>query len=276
MSGRRTKRRTRFVLWLAGMLTLSGCSSVSPPVVQQLTDAARQEIHRRALGEFGHVSFFKPGIHETTSGAIKLAPLILEQMSESKRDATQLEADRIVWSYPSRAEIQGRDHEQRVYFWEQQRAASAVSYQGIRITLNPAGDPSIWEVLNDSKGAEIIWVSQSLEIAAAKEFGPALAGRLCSVERALSETPRVVVPHLVDDGPMPMGPILYIAEGGDIHVVACRCSAAPAQTLEAQGVYRLEEISPESAEQQLRSGPAAQSWFDPGRLETRLRLPKEF
>ena len=77
--------------------------------------------------------------------------------------------------------------------------------QGIRITLNSAGQPAIWEVLADGSGAELIFVSQSLEAAALAEFGKPLPGRRYAIERSVEEAPSVVVARVIDDGPMAHG-----------------------------------------------------------------------
>ena len=55
------------------------------------------------------------------------------------------------------------------------RAETALPLQGIRITLNSAGQPVIWEVLADSSRARLLFVSQNLEAAAVAEFGKTAA-----------------------------------------------------------------------------------------------------
>lgn len=270
---------------LLGVLSIQivfalGCSSVNRPVVP-VTDAVRQEIYRRALNEFERVTLFKPELSDTNSISLTMAPLIFQQAPGLGFTAQKQKAIRTVWFSSRQVAIRGREHRQLLYFWEQSRPAFfSVSFQGIRITLNASGEPAVWEILSDSSGAEIIWVSQALEMAAVKEFGTVLPGRLMSIERAISNTPCVAVASTVDDGPMPMGPILYLAESGDVHVVACRCAALQAQTLGEQAVYRLREISIDQAQAKLRQSSDAawnaSEWFDSGRLESRLRLPREF
>ena len=105
----------------------------------------------------------------------------------------------------------------------------ALPRQGIRITLDARSQPAAWEVLTDTSGLRLIFVSQSLEAAAAAEFGKPLQGRRYAIERDLGQAPGVVVPRVVDDGPVAMGPIVYLCEGTrNVSTVICRCM--PAQT----------------------------------------------
>ncbi|HLP78466.1 MAG TPA: hypothetical protein VK327_16295 [Candidatus Paceibacterota bacterium] len=247
----------------------------------RLTAAIRQEIYRRAGEELKEVDLLKPRFADEGSPALRLAPLILTKHSDSAGSTPESQEARVVWYLSTSQVIRGVEHQQWTYFWQRPRTAERDrSWQGVRITLNSAGDPAIWEVLNDSSGAELIWVVQSLEIAAAKEFGQALPGRVCSVEPAIADAGRVIVPDVVDDGPTPMGPILYTEPNGDVRAVACRCSATQAESLRKQGFYTLQATTAAVAKEKMGSGnrlhKGSAPWFSSGRLESSLRLPKTF
>lgn len=263
------------------LLDVTGCASAKRFPEPKLADAIRQGIYRRAGEEVKEVDLLKPQFADSGATALRLAPLILTQRRPATEPTEESRQVPTVWFYSIRQLIHGREHEQWTYFWRRPRAGKrAASFQGIRITLNSVGEPAIWEALNDSSGAELIWVAQSMEIAAAKEFGQALPGRICSIEPAISDAERVVVPEVVDDGPMPMGPIVYATAQGDIRGVACRCSATQAESLGAQGFYRLQEITSASARVKIGEGRVSANsiaeWFAPDRLESCLRLPKSF
>ena len=115
--------------------------------------------------------------------------------------------------------------------------------QGIRITLNSAGQPVIWEVLADSSGAELFFVSQNLEAAAMAEFGKPLPGRRYAIERSVEAAPDVVVARVIDDGPVAMGPIVYLSAGTRaVSTLICRCMPAQARKLLATSTYDLAAI----------------------------------
>lgn len=158
--------------------------------------------------------------------------------------------------------------------------------QGIRMTLNSAGQPVVWEVLDDSSGAELIFVSQGLESAAAAEFGKALPGRRYSSERSLAEAPKVVVARIIDDGPVPMGPIIYLTAGThDVSTLICRCMPSQAKRLRATRMYELAPLDSVSGRAAMAGAKAqwpGHAAFWPGAPaegdgpDGRLRLPGTF
>lgn len=260
-----------------GFLVTSGCQSVPSPVPTEITAETRQKIYARAAEELRNVVLFKPAPGGTNDGGTYLSPLLLQQGAETGvgRERSKIET---VWFHRGSLSIAGREHEQRSYYWKAPGKGRRI--QGIRITLGRTGAPGFWEVFQDKSGAEIIWVSQALEIEAADQFGNALPGRLCSVERALTDAPRLVVPNVVDDGPLPMGPIVYLSLDGNVPIVSCRCSSAHAQTLASQTNYTLREVDAGELRRHLveASVPVAEleAWFKPDRLTQRLRIPAGF
>jgi hypothetical protein len=158
-----------------------------------------------------------------------------------------------------------------------------LALQGIRITLNSAGQPMVWEVLADSSGADLIFVAQSLEAAALAEFGKALPARCYAIERSVEEAPNVVVARVIDDGPVAMGPFVYLsADTRVVSALICRCMPAQARKLLATGIYDLvpfQSGSTTSLIAQARALSNERTAFWPGgstgeeRLEKCLRLP---
>ena len=295
-----------------------GCVNVhpdQPPAAPPYT-----EIYRRETNVFANAEFFKPAETRTNELTFTLAPLILQQVDDTKetfflpdrfgtlsvsngtpvldrsRTAVYWEADTV--------QVSGKGHARFSYVWcyspdlhesvRAQRRHSAppgrtepgLPLQGIRITLNSAGQPVIWEVLADTSGAELIFVSQALEAAALAEFGKPLPGRRYALERSVEEAPKVIVARVIDDGPVAMGPIVYLSAGTrEVSTLICRCMPAQASKLLATRTYDLlpfQNGSTSSLLMQARASSKQRTAFwpteHPGeeRLEKRLRLPGAF
>ena len=161
-----------------------------------------------------------------------------------------------------------------------------MSRQGLRITLDSQDQPAIWEILADTSGRQLVFISQSLEAAAAAEFGKPLPGRRYSIERSLKEAPNVIVPRVIDDGPAATGPIIYLSEGNrNVSTLICRCMPAQAKRLVATRTFDLTPLDADAMNALLVVAGTASNgppvlW--PGdrrsenRLDKRLRLPASF
>lgn len=136
-----------------------------------------------------------------------------------------------------------RNHVRLTYVWERRgflpSDAQAIK-QGIRITLDRDGQPVVWEVLSDRPGLRQIYVARSLETRAAAVFGKPLPGRSFSVEPELSSFPDIVVPRVLEDGPLPMGPIVYLDSNGGVATVICRCMPGQATSVIGTSMYQLQ------------------------------------
>jgi hypothetical protein len=185
--------------------------------------------------------------------------------------------------------INERAHARVTYIWCYAPAPGGpggLGFQGIRLTLDLDGQPAIWEMLADSSGADLIFVSQSLEAAAARAFGKPLSGRHYSVERGSSEAPDVAVARVIDDGPVPMGPIVYLSKNPrDVSTLICRCMPAQAKDLAGTGIYDLLPLQSATNSfflAQARAGTRQPTAFWPEEktsddwLEKCLRLPGTF
>jgi len=254
---------------------LGGCLLPS----KTLSPGQREAIQARIAARFANTVLFKPAEAGATDPvAMLLAPLIIQEVADT--NASALWQDQFDWadSGPSiRSNLgatigDGRLHAQVSYSWTypsgEPPVNSARQQQGVRLTLNAVGEPVIWEVFADSSGADIIYVAQSLELAARAEFGPPLPGRKFSIERSLADSPQTVVANVIDDGPVPMGPVVYLRQGSrDVSALICRCMASQGGMLLGQTNYALQPIVPQDGRP--TTYPRAQ-------LEQRLRLPRSF
>lgn len=254
-------------------LLLVGCR----PPADKLSPDQRENLQSRVTNSFAYTALFKPGESESdASPALRLAPLIIQEVADT--NATALWQDQFggvagpwVRCEPDTLDLNGRPHERFAYSWTYASAGrSGRKAQGIRVTLNTAGEPVIWEVLQDSSGAEILYVAQSLELAARAEHGPPLPGRRFSIERSLADAPNTVVANVIDDGPTPMGPVVYLrAETREVSTVICRCMASQGGTLLGQTNYGF------GLELVVRPG-GTPGHFPRAQPEPHLRLPRSF
>lgn len=286
-----------FGLWLCFVTGALAGSELGP--------GERTEIYSRATNRFAEAFFYKPNKSTNTDFAFDLAPLLIQEAGAADKASREsfgaltlphrglsLDHSRpaIYWAVDS-AQISGGVHTRVTYMWCYAIDPSATNHaslplQGVRITFNSAGQPAVWEILGDTSGAELVFVSQSLERAAAAEFGQPLPGRRYSVERGVDKAPRVVVPRVIDDGPMPMGPIVYLrAASHDVSTLICRCMAAQVEKLLDTRAFELAEAEGREAKmllEEVRMRTPNHLAFWPGEAETDhrvercLRLPRTF
>jgi len=281
---------------------------------------AYSEFYQRATNEFACADYYKPVDTKTNEPSFALAPLIFQQVNSvqdlpllpdrfgtlSVSDgAPVLDQSRptIYWE-ANTVQVNGRAHARFSYVWcyssrpgelelwqrtntvPAGRAEAGLPLQGIRITLNSAGRPVIWEVLADRSGVKLFFVSQNLETAAVAEFGKPLPGRRYSIERGVEAAPDVIVARLIDDSQVPMGPIVYLsAETRQVITLTCRCMPAQARKLLVTDGYDLRpfrEVSTNALIMQARMMLQELAAFWPGDeasgrgLGACLRLPEVF
>jgi hypothetical protein len=285
------------------------CAWACTPLYAGAGDAASpfSGIYQRTTNEFAAACFLKPAEVKTNDLALTLAPLIMQEIAGAA--GSQPAPDRfgaltltngllaldgsrptIYWQADT-VRLKGREHVRYAYIWcysidPASQSESRHALQGIRMTLNAAGQPAIWEVLADDSGADVVYVSQSLETAALKEFGKPLPGRHHAIERGLEDAPRVVVARVIDDGPIAMGPFVYIsASKRVVSTLLCRCMPAQVRKIAATGNYDLVPFQSGigvSLLTQVKALSNERTTFWPADatgevpLEKRLRLPVAF
>jgi hypothetical protein len=263
------------------------------------------EIQRRATVSFQEGDFFKPVERDVEALTFRLAPLLIQEVQgqdganasaapfgtlvltngtavlDTSRPAIYFQTDGVL--------VHGKPRISFTYIWfykaeAERRRGGSISAQGVRLTLNSAGEPVVWEILAEPSGAELIFVSHSLEAAALAQFGKPLAGRRYAIERGTNETPGTVVARVIEDGPVPMGPIVYLrARTHMVSTLICRCMPTQAKKLRATGTYDLlpfPEAAPELV--RVREDIRGLASFWPGersgdkRVQTCLRVPAGF
>ncbi len=251
-------------------LSVAGCAPKRAP----LTSPQRSAIYERAGLYLTNVALLKPlEAGFTNTLAFKLAPLLIQELAESNAAPANL----VLYFEESAIAFNGRTHSQVTYHWTVPDTAASraggVASQSIRITLDSAGAPVIWEVLKDDSGGELFFVAQSLEAEARRAFGPPLPERRFAIERGLDTAPDAIVARVIEDGPVPMGPILHLqARRRNVSTLICRCMPTQAYNLLSTETYELRPVVDlESRPNFGRPGESAAA-----RLERCLRLPAAF
>jgi len=305
---------------LAGVFGVCAVGQVGFALGQLQAVSPYAGIYQRATNEFAEAVFYKPAESAAKDLSFSLAPLILQEAPAAKEPLSR--TDRFgTLSVSTGAPV--LDHSRPAIYWEADavqvngKALARFSYvwcyapdslepervqgmtnaaagpakpglplQGIRITLNSAGQPGIWEVLADSSRAKLFFVSQNLEAAAMAEFGKPLPGRRFAAERSEEAAPDVVVARVIDDNAVAAGPIVYLSAGTRaMSTLICRCMPAQAKKLLAASTYDLLPFHTASTNSLFRQGRLVlpeRAAFWPGedsdgtKLGASLRLPKAF
>lgn len=235
-----------FLLSLA--LLACGCSGLAPRQMAFPDEAIRS----RATNFFQAAALLKPLENAELGQAFQFAPLILQEISEDRPAITaaapiSFNSDAsAIYTESDTVTIRDRQHSRHTYVWfyglgPGKEVTGTARTQGVRITLDRHGKPAIWEVMSDSSGQRILYVSASLEARARAEFGATLPERQYAIERSILEQRRTVVARVLDDAGTPMGPIVYVSARPerDIAAVLCRCMPSQAGQLTSTLNYEL-------------------------------------
>ena len=245
--------------------------------------AARQRVYEQTETEFDHAEFWKP--RDSAGGAIAaMAPLIVQQViDDSNSDracprfgalvATAFGRARVdtrratVYFRACAAELGGAIREQIEYIWfyaspSVSNEPDATEFLILRVTLGKDGFPLVWEV-DDSAwrgntDPRILFVADSLEVLAMDTFGQPLPDRRFVIERSVANAPRTVVANVFEDGPIPMGPYVYLsAKPRRVTTLLCRCSPSQVHAFDENGYYDLRPLGDiEGSLERLTSGLA--------------------
>lgn len=163
--------------------------------------------------------------------------------SEGRRQAWPETGRPAVYWKRSFVLLGGSEYDQVVYVWWHRRRPDNRElgpHQGIRITLGTDGFPVAWEVLGLGDGVKRLFVSSTLEGAARDKFGGPLPGRSFAIERSVDNAPDAVVVRIIEDGPIPMGPYVYLAaDAHEVTTLLCRCSPSQVSRIVETDYYSL-------------------------------------
>lgn len=234
---------------------LAGCaaSTQQSSRVSSLSTAVRDsdryygQVHRH----FERAVLLKPRDGTVAGLRLDLAPLIVHEVPDGTQDVThaprfgaleESDGGRVgvntelptVYVEAGAMSVRGSSYDTMTYRWFYPIDApqgSVIVERGLRIILGADGFPIVYETasVDPAIGAQAdlrsLFVSASFELAAEAEYGPALAGRRFAAERSVEDAPHAMVLRALEDGPLPMGPFLYVAAPSRrIITMHCRCS----------------------------------------------------
>lgn len=249
-------------LYLPALLVIvapgSACRLNQNHVQPTVTIERKQALRARTLTEFSEAVFLKPHLDAVDEAMADLAPLIVEQAAKSqtretrhlfgaavtRRDGTlgvDVE-DRVVYVGTSLVRINRRDYRQVIFVWAYppEEATKAIHWRGIRATIGRDGFPLAWEILSSDTDERHLFIASSLEKKAVEAFGEPAQDRCFAIERPADEAPYTVVLRQIEDGPIPMGPYVYLADRThDVTTLLCRCSPGQIGRFVAERYYDL-------------------------------------
>lgn len=226
-------------------LALVSCARLQTP---QAVEAGPERIRARATNFFDRTILIKP---QSESPAAALEPLLMLEtdagtnailpgmVAPAEKGWIVSTTPPAVYTNAGTIVLKGQPHVRHAFVWfYPSKNHGTLKAQGVAITLDRAGLPMIWEVLQDSSGFSILYVGRSLETEAAAKYGPPQSGRSFAVERSLTEAGRSVVARVLDDGPVPMGPIVQVtAREQNVAAVICRCMPVQVRELVSTQTY---------------------------------------
>lgn len=202
-------------------------------------------LQARSERTFPRAVLILPDDARRDSAGFWMSPLILAETREEESDdfsrfyalATDHRAERevdqstapTVYFYQSETAIDGVAYEQTIHLWFYPAAndGEPAPFLGVRQILDKSGYGVLWESLSSEARDREFYVAESLEEAAAAQFGEPLADRRFSIEPVLADHPEVVVIRTVGEGPQPMGPYVYVDwSSPSISTLRCRCEPA--------------------------------------------------
>lgn len=275
--------------------------------------AIEESLRRRAETVFDKACFFKPLPDGLNRDDVALLPLIVQQAKKGPDGRWTCDAfgevstgadggARVDMSQPAvyffrgSLRIRGRVHDTLIYAWvyggEADGAHSSAGAEGgtgvrriqaVRVILGSDGFPAVWEVFHDSSGASPVYVSESVDQASAAEYGGVIAGRRFAVERGpdANAAGGAVLVRVLADGPVPMGPFVYVAAGSlDVSTLLCRCMPSQMEETIRDGGYVVRPLERLIDALGDEAGDLGEWMWDSvrggARIEDRLRLPAGF
>ena len=257
------------------LLIGANATTAQPPPAHDLANQLRQSATR----EFAYGIHLKPDANTLSARAREFVPLIVREVVA---DADMLQippyffggCDVRWFAFPhwlegrmsdwrrafvneSSVAISGTEHEQITFAWsmgktteghesadarETERQQQAIII-AVRITLGLDGFPVVWEILDSRIQYRVLYVSRSAEFLARKQFGDPLPQRQFAMERSVEEAPNVILVRALEDGPVPMGPYLYVDGTNRIVSVLCRCNPAQVDQFVKEDLYQVQPVT---------------------------------
>ncbi len=274
----RLLRVVGMIFSVAAILWAIGCLKPGPQTSTAAMGRPWHKLYEQTLTEFELATFYKPREGSMEGLEADLAPLIIQQVMDANAESVLVRDWKLepagfgavfideqgdihvdttqptVYVGTSIVTVHGIEYDQVLYIWwyapiPQNHGDARAEPQGVRMTLDSDGFPLVWEVVSlesissSEPGARALFVSSRLERAAADAFGPPLPGRRFAVERSVADATDTVVVRVIEDGPIPMGPFVYLsAHTHAATTVLCRCSSSQVERILEAPYYDLQPL----------------------------------
>jgi len=228
---------------------------------------AREAIYENAKRHFAQAIFYKPEPNEDNLPS-ELAPLIVQEvapdpqtheramkfgrLSLDQTNQIRIDVDDSTVYVDERSiTIRSRTYTERVfalYLRPKNGSVDAGTMLSIHTVLDADGFPLatlVWDIGFQEPRRKCgfkVFVSQQLEDRAQSRFGDPLEGCRHSIEKTCSTNCDPVVPTVFPTGPIPMGPYVYLDDGGYVTTILCRCSPSQMDDVSNTHNYRVAPI----------------------------------
>ncbi len=224
----------------------------------------RAQIRGRVEAVFETALYYKPLEDAAPADVFRLSPLIVQEVGSADDIPSALRPARLivapagrldrdtgrpaVYYGESAVELFGRPLRRLVFVWwlgsKSNDAAPTSGWRGYSMTLGDDGFPLVWEILGDAPGLCVLFVSQSLENAASAMTGEPTDAQRFAIEKGHAVgSSSIVVARVLEDGPVPMGPFVYLsAENAIITTLLCRCMPSQVRDFAENNAYELRPI----------------------------------
>ncbi len=244
----RSAHTYRFVATLLACVT-TGCANTRP--------IDHQHIYDRQTTRIPSANLFKPHDDANNHEWFDLAPLIVHdtEIADTRNQLVKIELapdgtiahdinTPTVYVHESTTELNRQTFRQITCVWfYTTNAPTHLTARAIRTTLDPDGFPVFWEFLNPDDTAHLIFVAQSIESAAQTANLPILKNRRHRVEPSITRHPNTIVPRILADGPIPMGPWVYLDRNHQPITLLCRCMPSQLDRVIADAYYHLRPVT---------------------------------
>ncbi len=297
------KRFTRGLVPLCAMVFMAGCATPQAKIESLATHLLDDSVYQRVQTTFDAATFLKPRDGSADSEMVQLAPLIVQQTGTNEAQlpdhhrfgavigtASRRDVDAAlptVYYFLSGATIAGLEYRQLNFTWWYPPTSTETQDpqpkpHGLRITLDHDGFPMVGEVLNATASKQretrrLIFISESLEREAQDAFGDPPSGRRHSIEQEMDRSPGVIVAGVFEDGPIPMGPFVYLsAKPHVVTALLCRCSPSQVDRFVETAYYDLRPLETLGSWgfDAFRSAGWEVASASPHSLESMLRWPR--
>lgn len=213
-----------------------------------------EQIYEEQYRGITSANVFKPRDNTDHPQWFDLAPLIVHETESTDlkgylpriNDDGTVSTDNnpTVYVHESTATLKNQSHQTITYVWFYTAPPTTnITTRAIRMTLNPEGFPVIWEYLSPDDDVRPIYVARFIESAAEAANQAILKNRRHRVEPAITKHPTIIVPRILADGPVPMGPWVYLDQHHTPITLLCRCMPSQLDNVIADAYYQIRPIT---------------------------------